>query len=361
MLLDFLGWRVVAHLGPYQMPNFVRAKVYEVPLRRLSEPLLLDYERATALGRVEQMSQRHFAALALTQGAAHDMHPMCVLEPIFLELFSPLAADAFTLDSASSAPASAVSHKAAAARIVFDVVGALPVEERTVPPWVLSGLVSTRGAPWDEGPQGEELRATLSAQLLASSTNCQIAADLPEVCNYVQQLGFKDKEDTMWPLKAYLLSGETPDLIRRSALLISRQCPNVVEVPPRRARDTPSLQVKRDLRNFWTTTLLTASWATFRAWRGTFDAKAFLAIARACGGAFAGMGVLEILWRSEEHVIQSAWYFEDGAAMLAVSAAMGFLNCVACAWAFRYATAVPFLVCRLAKDDFMDAHRSFEL
>jgi len=184
---------------------------------------------------------------------------------------------------------------------------------------------------------------------------------LPEVRRYLQQPGIKVKEDTFWPLKAYLLSGETPDLIRRAARLVSRQCPNTLEAPPRRARDTPSLEVKRDLRNAWTTVLVTSGWAAFRAWRGVLDLPAVWAMAQACAGALGGMAVLEGLWRAEEHVVQSKWYFEDTRAMLPCSAGMCLLNCCAWAWAFRYSVAVPFLFCRFMKDDFMDAYRNFDV
>merc|ERR1712224_1026907 len=147
-------------------------------------------------------------------------------------------------------------------------------------------IVEAAGPPWDAGPQGEELRAVLLLLLMQTPSNCQAAAALPDVCLYLRQPGFKRKEDTFWPVKAYLLSGETPDLIRKISRLVARQCPDAdVELPPRRARDTPSLQSKRDLRNFQTTALVTLGWASFRAWRGVVSLAAALSIGKAAGCA----------------------------------------------------------------------------
>eukprot|EP00929_Paragymnodinium_shiwhaense_P101417 TRINITY_DN64515_c0_g1_i1.p1 TRINITY_DN64515_c0_g1~~TRINITY_DN64515_c0_g1_i1.p1 ORF type:complete len:501 (-),score=120.67 TRINITY_DN64515_c0_g1_i1:65-1519(-) len=389
ILLDFLGCRLASHLGPYQLPNFVQARLYEEPLRRLREPLLLDHERSASLSRLEQMTQRRLAALQLTlpppeaaaaaaasSGAAGaDLHPaVAAIEPLLRTIFAaPAKQDAGSSSSSqtgdqAAAAASAMeasmlgssTHRTVETRIVFDVLGALAPEERVVPSWVLSGLVQSTQSPWSYGARGDEVRANMLVQLLASSENCKRAVQLPEVCEYLQRIGTKVQEETNWPLKSYLLSGETPDLLRRGALLVCRQCPNALAVQPRRPRDTPSLQVKHDLRNLWTTTLVTLGWAGLRAWRGQLDANSIIAMAKACGGALAGMGLLETVWRAEEAVIQSPWYFESGgASMLGASAGMAALNCVVGAWAFRYATFIPFVACRV-KDEVTDAYRHFD-
>mmetsp|Transcript_40496 Transcript_40496/g.81659 ORF Transcript_40496/g.81659 Transcript_40496/m.81659 type:complete len:453 (-) Transcript_40496:102-1460(-) len=361
VLLDLLGWRAVAHLGPFQVPNFVRARLHEEPLRLLREPLLLDHERVRALSRLEQLTQRRHAVARLPPPAEASSGVYCSnalqgIEPLLAEAFAaPLDAFGKATDGQSA------SQKAAVVRIILDVVAATAPEERAVPAWVLSGLVSARGDPWDAGPQGEELRITLLCQLLRTPANCEAAASVPLVVSFLQQAGMKRKEDTVWPLKAYLLSGETPDLLRRGARLVARQCPGTLEVPARYKRDTPSLETKRDLRNAWTTVLITSGWAAFRAWRGVLDVPAVFAMARASACALAGMGVLEGLWRAEEHVIQSVQYYEDTRVMLPASAGMCLLRCAVWAWAFRYSTAVPFAFCRLVKDDFLDAYRSFEV
>merc|ERR1712187_392166 len=151
----------------------------------------------------------------------------------------------------------------------------------------------------------------------------------------------------------YLLSGETPDLIRRCVRLVNKQCPGILEVPPRPVRDTPSLQTKHTLRNVWTTALLTATWASITTWGGVLSLQALATAARASGGALAGMGLLEGVWRAEEELIQSEWYYTDVRAMLPSSAIMVLVNCATCAWAFQYSTMIPFAICRLVKDDFM--------
>eukprot|EP00927_Polykrikos_kofoidii_P055069 TRINITY_DN49387_c0_g1_i1.p1 TRINITY_DN49387_c0_g1~~TRINITY_DN49387_c0_g1_i1.p1 ORF type:complete len:460 (-),score=60.68 TRINITY_DN49387_c0_g1_i1:13-1392(-) len=365
MLLDFLGWRVTAHLGPYQVPNFARARLHESPLRLLDEPLLLDQERAAALGRLEQLTSRKEAVITIRPEGEQQVGNAALraIEPVLRDFLGDQRPKGVGVGGGKNteliaATSSAAAHRAASTRIVFDVVGALAPEDRAVPPWVLANLVTARGSPWGDGPQGEELRAFLLVQLLGSPSNCKAAAELHEVTTYLQQLGMKSKADTFWPLKSYLLSGETPDLLRRGSLLVNRQCPRALEVPPKRERDTPSLQLKWDMRNLWTTTLVTVGWAAFRAWRGVFDAQAALAIARACGGAFGAMSVLEGLWRAEEHIIQSKWYFDDGGAMLATSGAMCLVNSAAFAWACRYPVVFPFLLCR-GKDELTDAYRTF--
>jgi len=358
MVLDVLSSRFAAHLGPYQVPNFVAARMHEEPLKALAEPLLLDHERTRALSRLEQLSMRSLAAQRIapigedfTAGA-----PLRALRPLLLDLVGPGCEDA-----AKGAISASNSHQSTALRITLDVVRATSPEDRAVESWVLSGLVLAQGAPWDSGPQAEEVRVNLLLLLLQCPENCKIAASLPEVCDFVQQTGFKRKEDTFLPLKSYLLSGETPDLLRRCARSINKHCPGAVEVQAARARrDTPSLQVKHDLRNFWTTALFTCSWASFCAWRGVANASALLAIAKSVAGALGGVLVVESIWRAEEWMIQSDRYFEDSTAMYAGSAGMCILNSVVWSWAFRSAVAVPFIVCRVIKDDFMDAYRVFE-
>lgn len=355
ILLDILGSRIAAHVGPYQIPNFVRSAVTEEPLVQLRDPLLLDHERSRALTRLEQATHRRQAAQVLAYRLAGQEQPLLAVEPLLKDMFEAAS-------HASSVPNDrAVSHKAIYLRLVLDVVVAIPEEKREVPLWVLEGLVSAQGSPWDDSAQGEELRVTLLFLLLACPKNCIHAAGSQKVCDYVETPGMKRKEDTFWPLKAYLLSGETPDLLRRCARLINKQCPDSVLVPPKYKRDTPSLQIKHDFRSLWTTVLISAGWATVRTWRGVFDANAVFAMATACGGALAGMGLLEAVWRAEERVIESVDYFNNSQYMLLSSAGMCAAHCIAWAWAFQYHVLPPFLFCRLMKDGLMDSHRSFEL
>eukprot|EP00928_Gymnodinium_smaydae_P062505 TRINITY_DN46359_c0_g1_i2.p1 TRINITY_DN46359_c0_g1~~TRINITY_DN46359_c0_g1_i2.p1 ORF type:complete len:472 (-),score=108.21 TRINITY_DN46359_c0_g1_i2:22-1413(-) len=366
MVIDFLGWRVTAHLGPYQVPALLRANLQQEPLERLREPLLLDYERAAAVARLAQLTQRRQGALVLAGRSAEDPGAgeaaggLARLEPLLRILFDPEAALEAIQSAGGSSSFAIHSHRSDALGVLLDVAVALPPEERTVPPWVLSGLVTATGPPWDTGPQAEELRATLLVRLLGSPANCATAASLPEVRDYLQQLGAKAYFDTGWAMKAFLLSGETRDLLRKGALLVNRQCPGELEVAPRRPRETPSLQVKRDLRNAWTTALLTIGWTSFRTWTGGFNLAALVTIGKASAQALAGTGLLEGLWRVEESVIQSDWYYAGGYPMFGASASMVLANCVAGAWAFRFPTLVPFLICRLVKDDVLDAYRSFE-
>lgn len=356
LLLHILGSRILSHFGPYQIPNFTSARLHEKPLQLLEQPLLLDHERSVALQCLEQLSMRRLAAqqFAPPGETASANSPLRSLEPLYLELFA-------NPSTSSDVPASSASHKAAALRIVFDVVSATPAEDRAVPAWVLEGFVMARGSPWNLGPQMEECRLALLLLLLQSPQNCELAATMPTVCSFFQQTGFKQKEDTLLPLKAYLLSGETPDLLRRGARLINKQCPDSIEVlTPRVKRDTPSLQTKHDLRNMWTTVILTGSWAAFRAWRGVADVAALLAIARSCGAALGGMFVLESIWRIEEWIIQSEWYFKESTWMHAGSAGMCLINCLSFSWAFRYSCLVPFVGTRFVKDEFLDAYRVYE-
>lgn len=355
VLVDMLGWRVLAHLGPYQIPNFVRARLHEHPLRVLSEPLLLDQERAQALSRLGQMTQHSVAAAHL--GSGSEGGDLLILEPLMKEAFGARREEPAGTTIASLA----ASNQVATARVILDVVTALPEKERRVSPWVLSGAVVSTDSPWIDGPQGEELRVNFMLQLLRTPANCVAAASLPEVLQYLQQPGMKAKADTWFPFRAYLLSGETPDLLRRSLRLINKQCPEAVQVPPRRQRDTPSLQLKHDMRDLWTTALLTVAWGAARAWRGVLDVKSLLFMARACGGALAGVGALEMLWRIEEAVIESEWYYEGASGSMFVgSVAMCVANAVALAWASRFTALAPFAAAHIIKDPYLDAYRSFE-
>jgi len=361
ILLDLLGSRLAAHLGPYQVPNFVRGRLHETPLKLLSEESLPDYKRAYALSRLGQISQRQVAIVdvlrlepAGSTGAYNLLDVVTVLRSAFESQTVEVSAAPGSIGTMST------SLQDAAVRIVLDIVSALPPEERSVPGWVLSSLVAARGTPWSDGPQGEELKASLLLQLLRTPSNCELAAALPDVLDYVQQPGIKAKADTVFPIRAYLLSGETPDLLRRCSRLIGKQCPGTVELPPRAPRDTPRLQAKHDVRNAWTTALITVCWASFRAWRGILDVNALIGMSRASASALAGMGVLEGLWRLEERMIESRWYYEDASLMLPCSAAMCLTNAVAWSWAFRLSALAPFVACRLVKDDFLDAYRSFE-
>lgn len=376
ILLDLLGSRFTAHLGPYQLPNFVQARLYETPLIRLTESCLHEHERAQVYGRLGQIAQRRAAVLAMTEGHVSDdpewQGRLHALEPVFRQVFStslgstggstmqtlePLLRLTFAPPS-NELPASS-SLQASAARIVLDAVAATPANERQVPGWVLSGLVTAQGPPFNEGPQGEEIRAELLRELLRTPSNCDLSASLPDVLDYVQQPGMKSKADTFFPIRSYLLSGETPDLLRRCCRHISNQCPGALEVPPRAQRDTPTLQSKFDLRSIWTTALLTVCWATFRSWKGYLDMNAVIVLARASGRALAGVTVLEGLWRAEQHIIESEWYYKEAPAMMASSAGMCLSNCAAFAWALRMYAVAPFMASRLVKDDFLDSNRVF--
>ncbi|CAE7512511.1 unnamed protein product [Symbiodinium natans] len=353
ILLDLLAWRVTAHLGPYQVPNFAKAKMHEEPLKMLQDPVLLDYERMRALSRLGQLSQRRMAALSFSAPGTDQGSPLVAIEPLLFDAFYEDPASVTNTPGTSSD-----THKAAAAKIILDVVSACPSQDRSVPDWVLSGLVRARGIPWQVGPQGEELRATLLVQLLQTPRNAAAAGSLMEVRQYLGSSGIRRKEDTIWPLKAYLLSGETHDLLRKGARLVTKHCPGAVEPQNKRERDTPSLQMKRDLRNFWTSILLTAGWASFQHWTAVFTAQALLQLAAGVASASAGAAVLEILWSAQEQVIQTEWYWENAYSTPA-SAAMAFTNCVALAWASRFSCILPFVVSRLFKDDYLDAYRTF--
>lgn len=358
IVLDFLGWRFLAHLGPYQIPNFVQAKMQEAPLRLLSEPLLLDTERAQALSRLSKMTQRSAAALRLAPPGAEGI---LALEPLLQEAFGQRRKEYLNTEALGVAAEMAASNQAHTVLVILDVVSATPPEERPVPAWVLSGLVAADGPPWSDGPQGEELRANLLLQLLKTPSNCVAAAALPEVMSYLRQPGMKAKGETLFPIRAYLLSGETPDLLRRGLRLVSKQCPEAVpELPTKRPRDTPSLQSKHDLRQVWTTALLSMAWSSFRAWRGVLDLKSVFIMARACGGGLLGVGALEALWRVEERVIESDWYFTELGPMLVCSAGMCVTNSLAVAWALRFSAVAPFAVSRMIKDPFLDAQRTYE-
>ncbi|CAK8988423.1 unnamed protein product [Durusdinium trenchii] len=356
ILLDLLAWRITAHLGPYQVPNFCHAKMHEESLKMLQESVMLDQERMRALSRLGQLSQRHLAAQSLAPLGA-EAGPGAPLEAI-----RPLLFDAFyqASESARAPGSSTESHKAQATKIILDVVSACAPEERQVPPWVLSGLVRARGAPWQSGAQGEEVRATVLVQLLRTPANAQTAASLPEVCEYLARPGLKRKEDTAWPLKAYLMSGETHDILRRGARLVAKQRPGAVEPQLKRDRDTPNLQIKRDVRNAWSTILLTAGWAAMQHFSGVYTIQATLQMAAGVAGALGGTVVLETLWRLEELAIESEWYWKDPFGTVPASAVMVLANCGALAWAVRHSCIVPFLICRLFKDDYFDAHRTFE-
>jgi len=353
ILLDFLGGRIAAHLGPFQVPNLAKARLHEEPLGVLCRPLLLDHERARALSRLEQLARWRCAVSLLT--LPDEPSPLRALEPAFvgaLELQSQFGIGSSEISA---------SQREQAGRIFFDVVCAMPPESRGVPPRFLDALVQAAGEPWSSGAQGEEIRAAMLVRLLEAPENCLAVRTLPEVLLYLRQPGMKRKEDTVWPLKAYLLSGETPDLLRRAARQVNKECPETIDIPPRKApRDTPSLQLKHDLRNIWTTGLITAGWAMFQAWPGILDVSAVFTMLQAAAVSVGAMAVVEGLWRAEEHVIQSPWYFEHPEQMLASSLGMCALHCTVWAWAFRYSTLLPFIFCRLVKDEFSDAYRAYE-
>jgi len=356
ILLDLLGWRLIAHLGPYQVPNFCHAKMHEESLKMLQEKVMLDHERMRALSRLSQLSQRRLAAQRLAATCAEAGMPLLAIEPLLV--------DAFLQDSKDPNPRapgeSTESHRALAAKIILDMVSAADPEDRAVPLWVLKGVIKASGAPWQSGAQGEELRATLLLQLLRNSGNAEAAAASPEVCQYLSRPGLKKKEDTAWPVKAYLLSGETHDLLRRGARLVGKHRAEAMEPQPKRERDTPNLQIKRDLRNLWTTILLTAGWAAMQHFSGVYTMQATLQMAAGIAGALAGTTVLESLWRLEEMLIESEYYWEDVYGTVPASMAMMLANCISLAWAARFSCIVPFVFCRLFKDDYLDAHRTFE-
>eukprot|EP00913_Durusdinium_trenchii_P034228 g32033.t1 len=93
---------------------------------------------------------------------------------------------------------------------------------------------------------------------------------------------------------------------------------------------------------------------------GVYTIQATLQMAAGVAGALGGTVVLETLWRLEELAIESEWYWKDPFGTVPASAVMVLANCGALAWAVRHSCIVPFLICRLFKDDYFDAHRTFD-
>jgi len=359
LVIDALGWRSLAHFGPYQMPNLVQARLHEKPLELLREDELKDVRRAWAVNRLGMLTQRREPAKAVVE-MERDLSKL-PLEALFRSVFDEPEEGWGGRTAGGDALGLASGIQEDAAKSCLDIISALPPEDRAVPSWVLSGLVCSRARPWTDGPQGEEWRTSVLLQLLRTPSNCEKAAKLPEVMAFVQRPGMKMKADTIFPLRAYLMSGETPDLLRLCSRLIAKTVPEAFSDPPdkKAPRDTPSLQAKHDIRAAWTSMLLTVTYAALRSWPGAFDMPALTTVVVASGCALLAEGALEVLWLGQELMIESEWYYEERSKMLLASFIMSSVNAIAWAAAFQYYAMVPFFASRFVKDDFLDVYRSY--
>mmetsp|Transcript_6595 Transcript_6595/g.16435 ORF Transcript_6595/g.16435 Transcript_6595/m.16435 type:complete len:437 (-) Transcript_6595:174-1484(-) len=345
-LAQVLGSRVVAHVGPYLLPELVRLNMHGRALDNLADPLLIPARKTACWVAIEEVTQRRAALRATSRELGAKL---------WWPLFEELAKD-------PERGFKDVSYFEPQLRAVMDVACGLPAEQRQVPEGWFDRLLQTNDMYFGE-PMMEEYRATMFARFLANPDNCRQARGSEMVLAYLGQGGEKQDYDTFWPIKKLLYGGEMHDLLRIGSRFLNLHCKDQppVEVQPEAKRVLPSLEARLDLRNTQQILMWGGYYAFFRAYVSEKQLTLAVLERTVWTGlrASRGLAMLEALYHLEEHVIQMEWYYHSEMAMLQASAAMTAVHSVVAAWVFathRF-TVLPFVTTRLMKDTAYDAFR----
>ena len=346
---SFYGWRVLSHLGPYHVPHVVNGGRWRHALSQLSrseELGLIESEISQILTDIEVVTQRRVAVRRI------------VAEEGF-GIFVPV------LKNLASSSQKGQSHFEANLRVVMDVVSATPAKDRALPVDVLEALVTTNLACWEsdtseDGRRFREYRAVLLLKLLQNESNLFNAKKSQIITSFVtseEQAAAHQVYPTL-PLMPLLYQFKTENLGFEFSDIIQR-LKKMMDLPVAELEERKSLRLeyKIDFVNFEKLAYLTICYASLRV-VPMISEYSFSVLSRAgtvIGRSVLGAGLAELVYRAEEHVIQSAPWYDSG---IAASACMAAVNVVTAATILRFFPfcGLPWLLIRV-RDSFSDSFR----
>ena len=354
------GWRLLAHLGPYQVPSLVASGGWKRALDRLDqveELGLTESEIAQLLTDIEVITQRRQAVRRIV-----DEHGFSIFLPVFKNL-------------SSNEEILGQSHFESNLRVAMDVVSATPARDRRVPLYVIEDLVSKNKNRWESKANEEvmrfrEYRALLLLKLLQNEDNakmCRGSEILNEFLVNEKEESFHVKYSALpfipflYTFKTEKLGYEYIDILER----INTAAVGVTQTsqPPTQPRLSLKLDSKLDYQNFEKMVYLALCYSSLRyiPLISEYSLPVLKQAALGMAKSAIGASILDTIYRIEEHVIQSKPYFEssrDSKSALIVSGMIVGIHTCAGAVILRYLpfSFSPFLLMKF-RDSFTDSFR----
>jgi hypothetical protein len=350
------GWRALAHLGPYHIPRIVQHGEWRESLKKLndaSELQLIESEIAQLLTDIEVVTQRRVAVRRIVKD-----HTMAVFSPVLRNLAAPPPVGTVRKGQ---------SHFEANLRIAMDVVSATPAKDRIVPLDVLESIIANNKESWESEANEDtsrfrEYRAVLVLMLLQNTENLSLAKNSDIVKNFVVnevKHAFHKVYPTL-PLMPLLYQFKTEKL-GFEYIDIVKKLGSMLEVPLEDSlpsRKSMRLEYKLDFINLEKLVYLTICYSSLRV-VPMISEYSMKVLSRGVGliaRSVLGAALLEGVYRTEEHVIQSApWYDSES---LLPSACMAVSNIFFGALALKFFPfcGLPWLMMRI-RDSFSDSYR----
>jgi hypothetical protein len=309
------GWRLLAHLGPYQVPELLKNGRWKSALEQLersNELQLIESEISQLLTDIEVVTQRRQCVRRIV-----SEHGFSIFQPVLTNLSSPPPINCTKKGQ---------SHFEANLRVAMDIVTATPAKDRTVPIEVLENLITHNKELWESTGNEEvmrfrEYRALLLLKLLQNRENAIAASESKLIREFLDAeliAGEHVKFSTLplmpllYQFKTEKLGYEYSDIIWKCLRLLdqARGSEGSVDVPP--TRKSLTLDHKIDFLNFEKMIYFTICYASLRVI--PFISEYSFPVLKIAAGVMArsvlGVSILESIYRFEEHVIQSRPYFE---------------------------------------------------
>ena len=353
------GWRLLAHLGPYQVPMLVKRGEWRYALDRLNraeELGLTEAELAQLLTEIEVITQRRQAVRDIVENEG-------------FEVFLPV------LKNLSSGEIYGQSHFESNLRVAMDVVCATPARSRRVPKMIIEDLVSKNKTCWESKSNEEvmrfrEYRALLLLKLMQNEDNAIVCRESKIIREFLIN---EEKESAhvkystfaiipfFYQFKIEKLGYEFSDILYRieRALDSSDERRQQQRTAPQPVRKSLKLDHKLDYQNIEKLVYMGICYSSLR-YLPLISEYSLQVMKGAVFGmmrSVIGASILDLTYRGEEHVIQSKPYYETSNRILGSALIVLIHSCVAATVLRRFPFSfVPFAFMR-ARDSFTDSYR----
>lgn len=347
------GWRWLAHVGPYRVPDLVETGGWKSSLSKLSDDSsLTDAERAQALTDIEVVSQRRMAVGEIVKKSGFS-----VFFPIFTSLTKSTTQSIFEANL----------------RIAMDLLAAVPAPDRTLNIRTIESILAN--PMWEQFAQNEdskrfpEYRLLLLLKLLQNEGNLQAAKVSVAVAQFLKAQDASSAHSPfpalplmplLYQFKVEKLGYETFDIVRKIRAMLGEVC--VGEEKPLIARKSLKLDAKLDFVNFEKLVYLTLCYSSIRIL--PMISEYSFPVLKGAGMTMAksvfGVALLDVIYRTEEHLIQLAPFYQcRGLAAMTAAAGMVLLHGAAGIWILRKFPFcfLPFALTKVVRESFADAYR----
>jgi hypothetical protein len=351
------GWRFLAHFGPYHVPKIVEGGKWREALTLLEEANdlgMTESEIAQLLTDIEIITQRRVAVRRIVSKEGF---------PIFLPILKNLASP-----SPINTTRKGQSHFEANLRVAMDVVSATPAKDRRVPIALVEAIVENNRDCWESDNSEDtrrfrEYRLLLILKLLQNIENVEQAKQSEKLKSFILEEAKVARHQPyptlpvmplLYQFKTKNLGFETVDLVRKILKLLDI---SIQEDLPK--RESLSLPWKLDFVNFEKLVYLTICYSSLRVvpMISEYSMKVLGRAAYLIARSVAGSAFLEATYRAQEHIIQSApWY--DGGGGVFGSAVMSTSNALVGALILKHFPfcGLPWFMMKF-RDSFVDSYR----